>query len=133
MGSSPADLARSWERCAYLQSVKCSPHGNRSNPTGAMCRACPPFLLKEELEILAPRAVILLGRTSVRDIIRPMLTVRWGESPGHFERDEFALSDGGPVHLFSCNHPSTPNRAMWRASLDELIASLQSECLTKTS
>jgi hypothetical protein len=69
---SPADLARSWERCAYLQAVKCAPHGNRSQPTRAMCSACPSFLLKEELEILAPSAVILLGRTSVRDIVRPI-------------------------------------------------------------
>jgi hypothetical protein len=128
---SPADLARSWERCAYLQAVKCAPHGNRSQPTRAMCSACPPFLLKEELEILAPSAVILLGRTSVRDIVRPMLSVRWGESPGHFERDEFVLDDGRSVQLFCCNHPSTPNRSVWRASLDELTESLRSNGLSR--
>ena len=122
---SPADLAETWEHCAYLQAVKCAPAGNRSRPTDAMCSNCPPFLLAGELEILAPSAVILLGRTTLRDIVRPMLPVRWVESPGHFERDEFSLLDGAGAELFSCNHPSTNNRAFWRSSLSEMVDSLR--------
>lgn len=122
----PAELAESWKRCAYLQAIKCAPAEERSKPTSAMCTTWPPFLLKEELEILAPNAVVLLGRTSTRDVVRPMLGVRWGESPGHFERDHFALGDNSAVELFCCNHPSAPNRASWTASLEQMIASLAS-------
>jgi len=75
---SPPELASTWDRCSYLQAVKCAPSGYRSRPTGAMCRTCPPFLLKAELDILAPSAIILLGRTSVRDVVRPMLDCALG-------------------------------------------------------
>lgn len=35
------ELAELWERCAFLQSIKCSPGTDRSNPTEAMNQRCP--------------------------------------------------------------------------------------------
>lgn len=102
------ELAGEWERCAFLEAVKCSPVAGRSRPTDAMVGQCPPFLLRQELEILRPRVVLLLGRSEVRDVVRPMLSPIWGECPGSLERDTFRLCDES-AELFSCNHPSTGN------------------------
>lgn len=104
------DLAPLIDTVAFLQAVKCSPGSARSNPTEAMRQRCPPFLLKRELAILRPRVVLLLGRSTVRDPVRKMLQVEWGEAPGSMERDRFQL-DGAPVELFSLNHPSRPTNA----------------------
>lgn len=123
-------LADMWQSCAFLQTVKCSPAGNRSNPYAAMFQNCPSFLLREELEILAPEVVLVLGRESgPRDAIRPLLQVGWGTHPGHLERDSFQLSSGGRSTLFSCNHPATQNRGHWRLSLERLVESLLTEPL----
>jgi hypothetical protein len=91
-----------------------------------MFARCPPLLLVEEIELLQPIAVILLGRApNPRDSVRPLLNVQWGEHPGHLERDTFRLRSGQDIELFSCNHPSTKNRESWRASLGELIDSVR--------
>ncbi len=104
-----ADLAELMNRCAMVQAVKCAPGSARSDPSGAMRRNCPPFLLKEEIAILAPRVVLVLGRTTVRDPIREMLLIEWesGEHPGSMERDWFRMEpDGERIQMFSLNHPS---------------------------
>lgn len=121
----PGALAAVWDSCAFLEIVKCSPAGNRSWPSDAMLETCPSFLLRSELEVLRPRVVILLGRGKrTRDVVRPMLDVTWGESPGSFERDTFTLADGAEATLLSVNHPSTSNRIHWQKSLNQLAASL---------
>ena len=53
---------------ARLQTVKCSPVGGRSSPTQAMRRNCPPLFLRRELQILAPRAMLVYGRAAERAV-----------------------------------------------------------------
>jgi hypothetical protein len=60
----PHDLIDPLERLARLQAVKCSPETDRSRPTSAMQRNCPPLLLHEELEVLQPRKILTIGRTA---------------------------------------------------------------------
>ncbi len=120
--ASRPQLAETWESCAYLQAVKCSPSTPRSEPFPEMFRNCPSLLLKDELEILRPDAVIVLGRTHLRDWVRPMLQVTWGEHPGHLERDSFELG-GSRVELFSCNHPSSAHGV--GDCLSQLVSSLR--------
>lgn len=122
------ELAAYWAACVFLQTVKCSPCGNRSQPFEPMYSNCPSLLLRDELEILDPEVVVLLGRGSgPRDAVRPLLNVSWGTHPRHLERDTFKLSDGRERTLFSCNHPSGQDRNDWRASLAQLIESLIEE------
>ncbi len=82
IGWAPPDyhrLAETWQSCAFAQTVKCAPSANRSNPYRPMYLNCSPFLLRDELDLLAPRVVVLLGRESgPRDAVRPLLDVRWG-------------------------------------------------------
>jgi len=118
-------LAELWHECAFLESVKCSPPGSRGNPLPAMFQECPRFLLRQEIEILKPAVVLLLGRTKNRDAVRPILDPRWGTHPGSIERDTFALQGGGQVELFSLNHPSAQNPDAWRKSLQQLHESIE--------
>jgi len=124
-GRAPQDLAYEWNDCAFLQAVKCCPSQAKSKPYQEMFDNCPPLLLKRELEILDPTVVLLLGN-SVRDAVRPLLVRDFGleyDLPGPLERDRFFLN-GSQRTVFSCVHPSTPNRKQWKESVKQLEALL---------
>lgn len=125
----PADvtnqqLAHLWEDCAYLQRIKCAPGVDKSRPTKAMVWKCPSFLAMRELEILKPQVVLHLGRTDLR---REWIVQEGGygkEQGPHMERDTATIGDHA-VELISLNHPSTNHAGTIRASLDQLISSLE--------
>jgi len=85
---------------------------------------CPSTLLLDELAILTPSVVLLLGRSKLRDPIRGLLLARadleYGESPGNLERDHFAIA-GRRIELLTLNHPSFPS---WIRSYGPLVDSL---------
>lgn len=120
-------LAAIWERCAYVQTIKCAPGTERSNPTEAMIANCPEFLLKEELEILNPSVILLFGRSDLRDVVRPWSVPEDGygmEEGPHLERNR-AVIGGRDVTLFSLNHPSSQNSRYVSDSLEQLAESLR--------
>lgn len=57
----PEDVAGYFDEIARVQTVKCAPRGDRSNPTSAMNANCPPTFLLAELKILQPRVLIIFG------------------------------------------------------------------------
>ncbi|HZK15274.1 MAG TPA: uracil-DNA glycosylase family protein [Solirubrobacterales bacterium] len=119
------ELADLWEHCAYLQTIKCAPGAARSNPTGGMIRNCPSFLLQPELGIIQPQIVVLLGRSNLRDVVRPWAVSEdgYGKEQGpHLERDT-ATIDGRSVELISLNHPSARSKDVI-SSREQLVASL---------
>lgn len=116
----PQALAPTWASCAFFEAIKCSPGTTRSQPFPEMTANCPPLLLVKELAVLRPRVVLLLGRSQLRDVIRPALKVEYEEARGALERDHFRLGDD-EVTLFSCNHPSS---RWWTRSLEQLAQSL---------
>lgn len=117
----PTTLAPTWDACAFTQAIKCSPRRPRGSPFPAMFSNCPSLLFVQELAILRPRVVLILGRAKQpRDSVRSLLRPEWRESPGHIERDRFQLN-GEDVELLSLNHPSSPS---WRLSLRQLEQSL---------
>ncbi len=121
------ELAALWERCAYAQTIKCAPGTERSNPTDAMIANCPEFLLKEELEVLKPSAILLFGRSDLRDVVRPWSVAEDGyglEEGPHLERNR-AVIGGRDVTLFSLNHPSSQNSHYVSDSLGQLAESLR--------
>jgi uracil-DNA glycosylase len=120
------ELARYWEDCAYLQTIKCAPGTARSNPTRAMVETCPKFLLEHELAILEPDVVLLFGRTDLRDVVRPWAVPEHGygtEQGPRLERDHAEIGDRR-VELFSLNHPSGRANHI-AASLLQLAESLE--------
>ena len=55
---------------ARLQTVKCVPKTQVSKPTPEMTQRCPAFLLRDELKILAPAAVITFGQIPREGVAR---------------------------------------------------------------
>lgn len=120
------DLAEEWSAVAYLQAIKCAPWRARSTPCAAMFRECPELLLMEELKILRPRFILLMGRSKLRDPVRTLLLSRadlvYGCSAGSMERDRLTLF-GEYAEIVCLNHPSSWQHN-WDASLEQLVASL---------
>jgi len=128
----PTEVSDAWSLCAFWEAIKCAPNRPRGEPYAPMWANCLDLLLLEELERIRPRVVLALGRTRLRDSLRPVLRRRrrlsWGTHNG-LERDTFYLGDGSPVELFSLNHPG--RRPHWHRSLRALNHSLMSQPLTK--
>ncbi|MEA2377735.1 MAG: hypothetical protein QOD13_1642 [Thermoleophilaceae bacterium] len=124
------ELADDWESIAYIQAVKCAPGTARSAPFRDMYEQCPSLTLMPELEALAPRVVILLGRSRVRDSVRALLRqdadLEWDTCPGSLERDTFTIN-GAACTLFCLNHPAARDARTWKRSLSQLIEQLIAE------
>jgi len=58
---SPENVASEYDNIAFLNHIKCSPIGDRSKPTNKMWENCGKHILLEELKILRPDWLIVLG------------------------------------------------------------------------
>jgi hypothetical protein len=104
----PAEAADGWETAAFVEAVKCAPWEKVSEPTAAMWRNCPPRFLVPELELLAPRVVIVAGRGPGQGVIADALAVDTRRAHGQsFERCRGRL-EGQPIDVLFCNHPGRP-------------------------
>lgn len=107
-GPTPAEAADGWDTAAFVEAVKCAPWEKASKPTAAMWRNCPPRFLLAELELLAPRVVIVAGRGPGRGAIADALAVDTRRAHGQsFERGRGRL-EGQPIDVLFCNHPGRP-------------------------
>lgn len=50
-----------YDRNAFLNHIKCSPLGERSKPSAAMWENCGAHILRNELDILSPNYLVVLG------------------------------------------------------------------------
>lgn len=120
----PQALAPRWDDIAFVQAIKCAPCRARSEPYSEMFTLCPPTYLADEVEILRPRAILLLGRSRVRDVVRPLFRDRfdlaWGRHPPGLEVDSLTIG-GTPATLLCVNHPSA-RPADVRRSLESLAS-----------
>lgn len=124
------ELFSAWDACAVLEAVKCSPASpsgadrHRSTPTRGMWERCPPFLLPKELEILAPRAVIALGRqVAFQALFRLPGVEPTTPVPGSRTALRYVLNiRGRQLPMFVPYHPGY---APWRSSLRVLRDNLE--------
>ncbi len=124
----PPVAATALAASARLQAVQCSPQSSsRRSPTSAMTRHCPEFLLRGQLEILAPRLLILLGAPAHRAIETPTTldmawNPTWAESERCFSRGQTQF-EGQTMTVLAFHHPShTGWVRSWRAYLASLRA-----------
>ena len=87
-----------------------------------MWRNCPPRYLRAELELLAPRSVLAIGRKTW-ETVEEVLEVEGTAYDKGFWRGTGRLR-GRQFEVFFVNHPSYGN---WRYSLPALITCLNSE------
>lgn len=127
----PRVAAESLLASARLQAVQCSPGStSRRTPTQAMVRNCPEFLLRGQLEILAPRVLLLVGGAAHRAIESPPLAVdweiTWQASGRSFSRGKTLLA-GREMTVLAFRHPSYTG---WSRSWQAYLASVQANPLT---
>ena len=122
----PRDAASAWERCALLELVKCSPVGGGSPPEDEMWKNCLGEYLVEELDVLKPRALIVMGISTAALQVRmldewgkPERPGRWTSEPG-LKRGQLTI-EGHSFPAFCCIHSSRN----WRSSVAPLAQSVK--------
>jgi len=112
--------ADGWRAAAFVEAVKCAPRRNTSKPSAAMWSNCPPLFLVRELELLAPRVLLVLGRTDVTRRVTRLLDAAVVDSRPSFERARGQVA-GRAAEIVCCNHPA---RGGWPPSFASLTDSL---------
>jgi hypothetical protein len=122
----PGDAAAAWERCSLVELVKCSPVGGGSPPKDEMWSNCLGEYLVEELDVLKPRALIVMGISTAALRVRlldewgrPERPGRWTEEPG-LKRGRLTI-EGHSFPVFCCIH----SRGNWRSSVAPLAESVE--------
>jgi uracil-DNA glycosylase len=112
------------DQVARVQLVKCIPDSDvvpRGEPTKEMCRRCPRLFMFEELQVLAPGALVVFGQDAF-DAISEHGGISWRRNRGYFCRGTFELDDGRAAELFWLPHPSGSN---WTKAYPTLSRSLR--------
>jgi hypothetical protein len=107
--SNPSALADAATRHAFINAVKCSPHGDRSAPLNDMPQRCVPRFLIPELLALAPRTVVCLYKVAYSLLTGDPHHVRNGseQSCGPLLRQDLCLR-GMPLTCLYIPHPAAP-------------------------
>jgi hypothetical protein len=115
----PRALAGFVEHIARVQSIKCSPRGDRAGkPTRAMERQCPPRYLSKELALLRPGGVLVLGS-------EPRLAIETSHTPT-LEVDEPTFACGTltfsaqQAEYYWIPHPNN-RRGGWKRGQRQLV------------
>jgi hypothetical protein len=114
---------------ARVQAVQCSPGpmNSRRSPRPQMWRNCPSLIVEEQIRVLNPSVVALLGTGTLRAIQRlEALKVQWNslwrENNNCFARGTLQ-AENQTAALFALFHPSYVGR--WTRSITALKQSLE--------
>jgi hypothetical protein len=116
----PQDGARALASCSFLQAVKCAPLHERSIPFEEMTLNCPREYLLEELRLLRPSTLIVLGDWPLQSL-RTLSRSRAWEHTRELDRGRIELG-GDSIEVLGCYHPGYRG---WRRSFNALVQSLQ--------
>jgi len=118
------ELSKAFDYIAVTNSIKCCPWGERSKPTNAMWKCCPDYILKEEIRLLKPKHIIVLGLDNynrVKDLFNNLIEQNGNETKlvkANFESEE--------IFIYAFPHPaSSQGTSMVR--MDELESLLIDE------
>lgn len=104
---SPQDAARAFDFIAFAEHVKCSPKGDKSAPTVAMWENCGRHVLREEILVLRPAVVLVLGRSNNNWYLRERVCDTGYQSRRKIGQVERARAQVGDVDfaVFIVPHP----------------------------
>lgn len=99
-------ISRAFEYIAFLNQIKCSPPRNDARPTAAMWRNCGQHVLTDELRLLKPRSIMVLGLGSFWEFVGriPPTYPPKIDRIGKVLRTTIAL-DGSSLPVFATYHP----------------------------
>lgn len=132
----PQALAAGMARIARAQAVKCAPLGDRSNPSPEMNLRCPERFLVQELEVLRPRALLVLGDKPLDPVVDAIerrgdfSDFAWTKKfRGGYGRGICSTPWGKPLTLFATWHPTY---ARWPSAHGQLVADLHDHPVVST-
>ena len=114
------ELARTLERTARVQAVKCSPGRGRGTPLLRMRVECPERYLRHELEALRPAVLLVYGRVAGAAVRRLGDESDVERRDRRFRRLNLRLGHG-PVAVFILTHPANGGWAIDHKSLRESL------------
>ena len=116
----PEEGARALAGCSFLQAVKCAPLRERSIPFEEMTLNCPREYLLDEVCLLRPSTLIVLGDWPLQRLRTLCRSHDWDHTR---ELDRGWIELGGQrIDVVGCYHPGYRG---WRRSFNALIRSLQ--------
>ena len=106
---------------AYTNHVKCSPNGDFSRPSQVMWDTCGRHFLRNELEILEPDMVLVLGSANNGWRVREQALGYESRlrCVGRHVRQDKLWHDGRAIEMVTVPHPSA-RRVNWRSVCSEL-------------
>lgn len=115
---SSLEAAKAWRRISFLELVKCSPRRDRSAPNREMWANCLGEFLLDELRILRPKSLIVIGGglPALRVQLLPGIS-GWRKEHG-LQRGVLDLGQFS-IDVYCCFH--TAYRP-WRSSIAPLLA-----------
>lgn len=118
---------------ARIQSVQCAPGppSSRRSPTSRMWENCPPFVMADELELIQPRAVVLLGVETHRRFqeltsLRVRWSTSWREGNRCFARGSAQVRERR-FPVFALSHPAS---SRWSEAMATFVENLNDEGLS---
>ena len=104
-----ADLANALDYFAITNSIKCAPRWHKSKPTADMWQHCPGEILREELRILLPKKLLILGHTDNYYYFNAQVldkgTNKLDIDKGYLKKGSGKI-DGREVEFFVIVHPT---------------------------
>ncbi len=117
----PEYVATAFDWIAFTEHVKCSPKRDMGRPTSTMWKHCGAHILREELKILKPKHVLVLGQSNNAWFLSEhVLDSRW-KNEKKIGAVTLAKGDlhGKPVFVWVVPHPQSYGGAA-KSILDDL-------------
>jgi len=111
------ELSKAIDFIAVTNSIKCCPWEERSKPTNEMWKHCPNFILKEEMGVLKPKHIIVLGVDNFSSLLS--LFFNKVELVDGNTRIIKARFDDCDINIYSFPHPSS-SQGTSMSRMDEL-------------
>ena len=109
-GKVPAreDVVQAFDFLAYTNHIKCSPHHKDGRPTQEMWRHCGRHVLRDEIAVLKPKHILVLGKSKNRDYFDSQILEHrcsdWQDF-GLVMQGEGTVADK-PVQIYAAYHPA---------------------------
>lgn len=127
----PGDVSRAFDLISFVEHIKCSPIGDLSKPTPAMWESCGKHILRDELSLLQPAHLLVLGISDNAWFLQERVldsTLKDNMQFGSVTRGKGEIN-GSPVTVWTVPHPQSFG-GISKSILDDLRNALHQ---TKTS
>jgi hypothetical protein len=99
-------LAKIFDKISFLEAIKCSPSNDKnSSPTFEMYQNCPKEFLLEELAILKPRILLILGKeTIIPEKLFNVVSIKYSKNENICL---YTLKDNQIEYIYKVVHPTS--------------------------